>query len=161
MAPAGRFELVPDDSRVWITGRSTLHPIKASGSGVTGWVELLEEEIDGELRIEVARLRSGNPLLDREAQRRLDPGTHPEIVGSVVGSRRREQDVFDVHGDVSFRGHTGPAKGEVVAATDSGSVRVTGSETFDVRDWGFEVPRLGLLKVSPVVEVRIELVGRR
>ncbi len=132
---------------------------------MTGWVELAgrggEREIDGEMHIEVARLRSGNPLLDREAHRRLDHGNHPEIVGSVVGSRRRTEDVFDVHGEVTFLGHVGPATGSVVAAVDSGTVSVEGSETFDVRDWGFEVPRLGPLRVSPVVEVRIALVGRR
>ena len=146
---------------MWIKGRSTLHPINATGTGVIGWVEVLGDEIDGEMRIQVAHLRSGNPLLDREAHRRLDHGTHPEIVGSVVGSRRRTEDVFDIHGEVAFLGHVGPAQGSVTASVDAGSVSVEGSETFDVRDWGFDVPRLGPLKVSPVVEVRVALVGRR
>ena len=66
-----------------------------------------------------------------------------------------------MHGEVAFLGHIGAATGSVVAAVDGeGNLSVEGTETFDVRDWGFQVPRLGPLKVSPVVEVRIALSGR-
>ncbi len=35
-----RYELVPEESQVWIEGSSSVHPIRATASGLTGWVEL-------------------------------------------------------------------------------------------------------------------------
>lgn len=141
-----------------------MHPIRAHATGLTGWVELLtkdgEDEIDGEVRIDVSRLKSGNPLVDRETKRRINAVEHPEIIGTVIGSKRTGSELYEVHGEIAFRGHVGPAHGEVTATLDGDVLAVAGTETFDVRDWGLKLPRLGLLKVHPDVEARIELVAR-
>ncbi|MGI9579086.1 MAG: YceI family protein [Microthrixaceae bacterium] len=164
-----RFEIDPGASKVWLEGSSSVHPIRAHASGLTGWVELLskdgQEEIDGEVRIDVGLLKSGNPLVDRETKRRINAAEHPEIIGTVIGSKRTGSLVaggehYEVHGEIGFRGHVGPAHGEVTASLADDTLTVEGTETFDVRDWGLTLPRMGLLKVHPDVEVRIELVAR-
>lgn len=119
-----------------------------------------EDEIDGEVRIDVSRLKSGNPLVDRETRRRISADEHPQIIGTVIGSKRTGEELYEVHGEIGFRGHIGPAHGELTAALEGDRLTIEGTETFDVRDWGLKLPRLGLLKVHPDVEVRISLVAR-
>ncbi|MCB1039980.1 MAG: YceI family protein [Acidimicrobiales bacterium] len=159
-----RFELAPDRSQVWIEGSSSIHPIHATATGLGGWVALelargavaAKPKVAGEVRIEVGRLRSGNPLVDAETRRRIDAGTHPEIVGSVIGSTRLASDRVALTGDLTFRGQTHEVEGELTLAIVEDGVHLTGTQQFDVRTWGLQPPKIGLLRVHPTVRVRIE-----
>lgn len=171
-----RYELVPDESQVWIEGTSSVHPIRAVATGLTGWVELSLTKsglragsgVLGEVRVEVARLRSGNSLVDRETRRRIDAQRFPEIVGTAVASERISADRVSIEGDIAFRGETQRVRGELAVSsptTPEGStvaerrVLLEGAQRFDVRDWGLQPPRLALLKVHPEIEVRVRLVA--
>lgn len=168
-----RFDLDPGRSQVWIEGTSSIHPIKANASGLVGWVELdlrrsgsavtLSEDpsVAGEVRIEVDRLRSGNPLVDRETRRRIDAGRYPEIVGRVTASRRRDDDSVGLDGEIDFRGETVAVSGDLDVHVDGDTIHLRGSRSFDVRDWGLEPPKVGFVKVHPTVEVRFEAEGTR
>lgn len=152
-----------------IDGSSSVHPIRAAASGLDGWIELdldgaalaAEPAATGGVRIEVARLRSGNPLVDAETRRRIDAGRFPEIVGEITGSTRLADDRLALTGDLTFRGVTQPVHGELVLvlAIDGGGIGLAGEEDFDVRAWGLQPPRIGLLRVHPTIRVRIEAVG--
>ncbi len=157
----------PDRSNVWIEGSSSVHPITATAHGITGEIEVdfdgpklvKASDLIGQVRIEVERLRSGNILVDRETRRRIDARNHPEIVGTVRSSTRTSANSMDLSGEIEFRGQTVAVSGEVTVQVDGNGVCVSGSETFDVRQWGLTLPRLGLLRVHPKVSVRIELRG--
>jgi polyisoprenoid-binding protein YceI len=151
-----RYEIDPDGSQVWIEGSSSVHPIRATATGLTGWVEL-GEELRGEVRIEVGRLQSGNPLVDRETRRRVDAGKFPEIVGTVIDSERNEGQDISLRGEIEFRGEVRSVAGRVTATVEDDTLTVEGSESFDVRDWGLEPPRVALLRVHPDVTVRIHI----
>ncbi len=161
-----RFELDPDSSQVWIEGSSTVHPLHSTATRLTGWVELSMSDggplpgssLDGEVRVEVERLRSGNPLVDRETRRRIDARHHPEIVGSVVSARMADDGTFSVIGDIAFRGERSRVDGTVTVTVDGSAVVLEGSQRFDVRDWGLQPPRIALVRVHPEVDVRIRLV---
>jgi hypothetical protein len=165
----GRYEIVPGDSQVWIDGSSSVHPIRATATGPVGWVEVsltagrlaAEPRFSGEVRIEVGRLRSGNPLVDRETQRRIDAGRYPEIVGTVVSAERAADDRLRVVGDLAFRGEVCQVDGEITVSRDGSALVLEGSRRFDVRDWGLQPPKLALLRVHPEIEVRIRLVAER
>lgn len=172
MAPASsavRYEIVPDDSQVWIDGSSSVHPIKATATGLTGWVEVAlararlaaTPRFSGEVRIEVGRLRSGNPLVDRETQRRIDARRFPEIVGSVTSAERRDDDTVHVTGDIAFRGESVAVTGDITVTADGDDVVLEGNQRLDVRDWGLQPPKVALLRVHPDIDVRIRLVARR
>ena len=172
MTEASReYVLDPEASRVWIRGSSSLHPIRASATGLTGDVRMRLDEatilegstLEGEVRIDVEALRSGNPLVDRETRRRINAAEHRQIVGVATASRRLSASVFAVEGEIAFRGTTRAVSGEIRLAVDpsgASAVVLEGSRVLDVRDWGLDLPRLGLLKVHPDVEVRIRLVAR-
>ncbi len=165
--PRRRFELDPERSRVWIEGSSSVHPIKARAKGLCGWVELavsdaelaLDPVVEGEVRVALDRLRSGNALVDRETRRRVDAQRFPEIVGRVTSSKPGTPDAVALEGEIDFRGVTVAVNGDLGVELKDDEVHLAGTQTFDVRDWGLSLPRLGLLRVHPNVEVRFEAVG--
>jgi polyisoprenoid-binding protein YceI len=160
----GRYVLDPGRSQVWIAGSSSVHPVHATATGLEGWADVdigSEPVIDaGEVRIEVERLRSGNPLVDRETRRRIDARRFPEIVGTVASAERLGDGRLAVTATVAFRGEECRVEGELILSTDADVLVMEGSQIFDVRDWGLEPPRLALLKVHPEVEVRVHLEAR-
>lgn len=163
-----RFEFDADESRVWIDGSSSVHPIRATASGVNGWVEIetirsgvaARPRMRGEVRIAVDRLESGNPLVDRETRRRIDARRHPEITGTVVSAERIDPGRLRVSGNICFRGEEQLVSDEVTARLDGDDLIIDGEARLDVRDWGLQPPRVALLRVHPEIDVRIHLVGR-
>ncbi len=161
------FQIDPESSEVWIDGSSSVHPIRASARGLTGWVELDTEgagpaahtRAAGEVRIEVDRLRSGNSLVDRETRRRIDARRYPEIVGTVTSGEQAGTGRLRLTGVIAFRGEECEVSGEVRVSIEGDTIVIEGSQTFDVRDWGLQPPKLALLRVHPEVEVRIRVVA--
>ena len=165
-----RFLIVPEASRCWIDARSSLHPIHSETTGLQGWIEIamrrgrkvdLTAATGGHLELAVKRLRAGNPLEERELKRRIDARRFPTIDGDLttisgtgVGGR------YTVEGDLTFRGVTRRHRDEMTIRFEGDhTLRMTGQSTFDVRDFGMEPPRIGMLRVEPEVTVRIEIVA--
>jgi polyisoprenoid-binding protein YceI len=167
-----RYRFVPERSRVWIDARSNVHPIHSETEGLEGWLEVelqrsgrvnLKVAPRGHLELPVARLRSGNPLEDRELRRRIDARRHPTISGELTRMKASSTaGRYLVSGDVTFKGVTNGYTDEMVLeVVDDSTLRLTGQSTFDIRDFGMEPPRILLLRVEPEVAVRVELVAER
>ncbi len=142
-----------------------MHPIHATATGLTGWIDLVRSgdgiaaapEVTGEVRIAVELLASGNALVDRETRRRIDARRHPEIVGTVTSAERSAPDRLMVTGDIAFRGEVCSVSGELAVSFEDDRLVVEGAQSFDVREWGLRPPRIGLLRVHPEVRVRIRV----
>ncbi len=163
--------LEPDRSKVIVNARSSLHPIHSETLGLTGVLDIVLEDgrveprapLRGEISLPVNRLRSGNPLQDRELQRRIDARRHPRIEGTlrsvtvVPGSKG-----YLVAGDVTFRGVT-CAHSDVLEfeELDGGTLHITGGSMFDIREFGMEPPKILLLKVDPEVRIDIDVYARK
>jgi polyisoprenoid-binding protein YceI len=162
-----RFDFDPVVSQVWVEGSSSVHPIHAAATGVTGWIELgrsgdgvtAASHLAGEVRVAIDRLASGNALVDRETRRRIDASRYPEIVGTVTAAERIDSERWTVTGAIAFRGEVRRVSGEVVVSFDGQQLIVEGTQTFDVREWGLRLPRIGFLRVHPDVSVRIRAVA--
>jgi polyisoprenoid-binding protein YceI len=162
-----RFDFDPETSQVWIDGSSSVHPIRAAATGVTGWIELglstdgiaSASRVAGEVHIAVDRLASGNALVDRETRHRINATRYPEIVGSVTAAERIDSERWAVTGDITFRGEVRSVSGELVVSLVAKQLIVEGTQTFDVREWGLQPPRIGFLRVHPDVRVRIHAVA--
>lgn len=156
-----RYVIDPDRSKVWIDGSSSVHPIRASATGLTGRFEAALEgvvvtgPVAGRVEIAVDRLRSGNPLVDRETRRRVDARRYPLIVGEVTALDDVDGERVDVRGRISFRGTDRDVAGDLVVTPTTDGVRIEGEQTFDVRDWGLDPPKLLTVRVHPEVTVRI------
>jgi polyisoprenoid-binding protein YceI len=162
-----RYEIDPDRSTVWISARSSVHPIHSGTTGLQGYLDVDVRAggvVDagtaaGSLSLPVDRLRSGNALLDSEMRRRIDARRYPTIDGRLTELvATADADRYAASGELTFRGVTQNYEDElVIEQLDDGELRVTGESTFDVRDFDFQPPRILLLRVEPDVTVRIEI----
>ncbi|MGH9086514.1 MAG: YceI family protein [Acidimicrobiales bacterium] len=165
-----RFAIDPQRSRVWIDARSSLHPIHSEVTGVTGWFEADVQgggrvnptvPVRAHVELDVANLSSGNALYDREMRRRINARQFPTISGDIDTMKENDQGRYSVSGLVTFRGESRPATGEVaLSMSEDRSLRIEGSHTFDVRDFGMEPPRILTLRVYPDVDVKVAFVAR-
>ena len=163
-----RYKIVPEKSHVWIDASSNVHPIHSSTDGLEGYVELelaADGEVDvgqplaGKLSLPVSRLSSGNRMEDRELQKRIESRRYPTIDGILKSMERSGTNgSYRVTGDVNFRGVVRSHHDDMtVSALDSETIQLAGKSQFDIREFGMEPPRVLLLKVSPQVEIRVEI----
>lgn len=162
-----RWVVVPEASTVWIEGTSSVHPIRASASGVEGWLDsafedgafVVDDGVAGHVEIAIGRLSSGNPLIDRETRRRANAKRYPLITGEVHTARIVSDSELAVEGVIRFRGEEVTAEGSLhIVEASSENIVIEGSAVFDVRWWKLRPPRIGLLSVHPNIEVAIRLV---
>src|SRR5437868_1373129 len=148
-----RYRIVPERSRVWIEARSSLHPIDTETAGIEGWLDLVindDGEVDvrvpaqGHLELPVRQLRSGNPLQDRELQRRIDARRHPTIDGDLTTMAATDTaGTYLITGALTFIGETRTYTDEMTLEhLDDGTICMEGRSTFDVRDFGMQPPRI-------------------
>ncbi|WP_203958953.1 YceI family protein [Sphaerisporangium siamense] len=166
-----RFAISPTRSKIGIEASSSVHPIHGEADGVTGYIEgaftggLLDLATTPRMRLElpVARLRSGNALYDGELRRRVDVRAHPHVVGEATDvTALPDPGRYLVRGRLSFHGVTRPAEGEItVSAPDDHTLLIEGEQSFDIRDYGLQPPRLLMLRLHPTVHVRIHLIADR
>jgi polyisoprenoid-binding protein YceI len=169
-----RYRIDPERSAVLIDASSSVHPIRTRTNGLEGFVELrvdstghidVDATISGELSLEVERLKSGNPLEDRELRRRIDARRFPTINGRITEVHAVAGDGdgrYRVRGDVTFRGVTNAHEDDVtLLLTDEGELKIDGRSTFDVRDFGMQPPKILMLRVHPEVTVAIDAVATR
>jgi polyisoprenoid-binding protein YceI len=171
MTHAARYSFDSVRSCVWVSGRSSLHPINTETRGITGWFEASRREdgsldldlpVAGELELSVARLTSGNQLYDRELRRRIDARRHPTIQGRVTkisadGAHPR----YSVAGDIVFHGKTRSFEHGMDITLDDDEVSLTGDYVFDIREFGMKPPSMLMVRVYPEIAVRVELYGTR
>jgi hypothetical protein len=165
-----RYRIVPDRSEVRIDATSNVHPVRNRARGVEGFVEVrraVDGALDpsgtaGEISLSVDRLVGSNPPETRELRRRIDARRFPEIGGRLTGlTATATADVFSARGEVTFRGVTRPAEDELTMTVDGDDLQLEGTHEFDIRDFGMEPPRVLLLRVDPLVRVRLRVVARR
>ena len=167
-----RYRILPERSKVFISARSSLHPIDTRSDGLEGFVDLevqgggrlnLTVPTKGRVSFPVERMSSGNPLEDRELRRRIDARRFPTIEGELTDIHETGRDGrYLVRGDVTFKGSTRTYEDEMaVSQDDDGTLRLTGESTFDIRDFGMDPPRILMLKVEPEVGVRVEILAER
>jgi polyisoprenoid-binding protein YceI len=156
---------------VWIEARSSLHPIHGEATGLEGYLDVdvdnghlnVTEPAAMHIELPVARLQSGNPLQDRELQRRIDADRYRTIRGDV--QKLQEADSgghYRVTGDVSFHGATRTVDGTIaVTAPDDRTLVVEGEQLFDIRDFGIKPPKILMFRVEPEVTVRIKVTAER
>jgi polyisoprenoid-binding protein YceI len=164
-----RYTLDSERSCIWVSARSSLHPINTETRGVTGWFQAstrddgaldLDQAVTGELTLAVEKLTSGNQLYDRELRRRIDARHYPTIAGTVT---RVEPDgahpAYNVTGDIAFHGKSLSFAHGMEIECSAASVVLRGEDTFDIREFGMKPPSMLMVRVYPEVHVKVELHG--
>lgn len=164
-----RYTFDSKRSCIWVSGRSSLHPINTETRGITGWFETsarddgslnLDLPVAGELELAVERLTSGNQLYDRELRRRMDARRYPTIGGRVTSvAATGPHPRYAVTGDIEFHGKTRTFEHEMHIEVTDDAVALTGEYVFDIRQFGMQPPSMLMIRVYPEISVKVELHG--
>ncbi|MCU0270903.1 MAG: YceI family protein [Acidimicrobiales bacterium] len=166
-----RFVLDSDRSRLHVHASSSVHPIHAEAR-TSGWIELALRDdgsldtaaaVAGRLELDLTGMRSGNPLVDREAERRLDVRRFPTVRGelSSLTSGPEGTGRFTGHGELTFHGVTRRLDGWLqMQVDDTGELRLDGETDLDVTDFGVQPPSLLLVKVHRHIRVGLRATAR-
>ena len=167
-----KFEPIPHRSELYLEAESSVHPIHASTTDLEGYFEaelLADGQLDltvapsGRLEVFIDSLESGNKLIDRETQRRLNTRRFPSIIAEVLEIRQTaDNGRYQAAGNLTFHGETQRLEDSLtVKQLDEHTIEVSGQITFDVRDFGIEPPSLLMLKVYPEIKARLKVVAER
>ena len=166
-----RYTLDSVRSCVWVSGRSSLHPINTETRGITGWFEAatradgsldLDLAVSGEIELAVERLTSGNQLYDRELRRRIDARRYPTIAGRLTGiAPEGAHPNYMVTGEVSFHGKARTVAHDMRIEVHDDGITLSGEDVFDIREFGMKPPSMLMVRVYPEISVRVELHGDR
>jgi polyisoprenoid-binding protein YceI len=166
-----RYTFDPVRSCIWVSGRSSLHPINTETRGISGWFAAaarddgsldLDAPVSGQLELSVDRLTSGNALYDRELKRRMDARRYPTILGEITKVEAGDVPAsYIVTGDVTFHGKIRSFTHEMSIEIDDGAVLLSGDDVFDIREFGMKPPSMLMVRVYPEIAVRVELHGTR
>lgn len=169
--PPARYSFDSMRSCVWVSGRSSLHPINTETRGITGRFEAstrtdgsldLDLPISGELQLAVEKLTSGNQLYDHELRRRIDARRYPTIEGRVTKiSADGVHPRYLVAGVISFHGKSRSFEHVMNIEIGEEEVSLTGDYVFDIREFGMKPPSMLMIRVYPEIAVRVELYGTR
>lgn len=166
-----RRALDPDRSTVTVHASSSLHPI-TTDAPVTGWLEVTLDgdgqvdataPVDGEVEVALGAMRSGNPLIDREAERRLHIRRYPTVTGRLTELCADGGDAdggYEGAGTLEFHGVSRPLHGLLRLAEDAdGALALEGTVELDVTDFGVQPPSLLVVKVHPQIRVALSAVA--
>jgi hypothetical protein len=169
--PAARYAVSSSESPLVVDARSTLHSVRATTSALTGYVVAGWND-DGTLasapqpvmhvEFPIDQVRSGNAMQDREMRKLVDSVRFPKVAADLrsvelLSSPNR----YKASGEITLAGRARSYGGEFTIANAGESVTVDGELSLDIRDFGLKPPSLLILKVDPVLQVRLRLVARK
>ena len=156
-----RWSIDAPTGSITFVATSSVHPIRTRGSA-SGWFEAAFDDngfgpgttMHGHLEVPLSGLSSGNPLVDSEMRRRVDTAANPLIVADIEATDETGGNTARITGTISFLDVDVLVEGELNLFPGP---RLSGIGEFDVRWWGFEPPRLFMMRVDPIVTVEIDL----
>jgi YceI-like domain len=156
-----------DLSKVEIHARSSLHPIHASTSAISGeaagqvrdGLVVMERDPTGFVELSVSALRSWNPIEDVAMRRAVDAGAFPLLRYELISAEGGPK-IFELRGALVMHGVRKEFEADVEVSIAGEWLTVEGEHTFDVRDFGITPPSLLGLRVHPDVRVGARLVGK-
>jgi hypothetical protein len=150
-----RYKIDPARSRLWAEARSSLHPIHVETDGFEGYVEVVQAEgrlqlaVPTHVDLEANLIKSGNGLVDRELENRLEVRKYPRVVGEVRDVRALDDGSrYHLRGDLV-----------TLRSIDDKTIELEGQKEIDMRDFGLNPPKFFIFRVYPEVQVKVRVVA--
>src|ERR1700758_5254482 len=118
-----RFNVDVTSSFLDLEGRSSLHPVKATGTNLHGYADVdwndghlvLDPAPRVHIEIPVNSISSGNPLEDQQMRRLIGSRSFPSIIADLTDVRALDaKDTYAVTGSIWMRGSTKITDGVIV-----------------------------------------------
>lgn len=166
-----RYAVSPAESTLTVDARTTLHAVRATASGLTGYITAAWDT-GGSLTLAPApvmhvefpidQVRSGNSLQDREMRKLVDANRFPKVSADLRSLELLSAPSrYKAHGEITLVGRSRNYGGEFTIVRDDESLIVDGELGVDIRDFGLKPPSLLMLKVDPSLRIRLRLVARK
>jgi polyisoprenoid-binding protein YceI len=160
-AAAAQEIVLGPGSVLWLEGDSTLHAYSSTATEVRvsgKWKEALGAE-QFELEVPVRGLKSGKAKLDENMYEALNAGAHPVIRFELGDVRVGEDMALQALGTLSLAGVRRPVELHAKGIRRDGSLRVRGSKTLLMTDFGVNPPvmMLGTLRTRDKVTVHFDI----
>jgi polyisoprenoid-binding protein YceI len=162
------YKLVSQRCELIARARSSLHPVQASSSTLTGEIDAvivdgaldLDQPASARIEVPLGSLRADNALVSREIQNRLDTRRFPTAAVTVSKVTGPVNGGYELHGELTLRHVTQPVTARaVLVSSDPRTLEVSGELTFDVRDFQLDPPKMLGLRVYPEVAVTVRIVA--
>jgi len=161
-------------TKLWVSGTSTVQPWKCAAKSVDARVTGLPEEsltlatltsaTGGAARIDVASLDCSNDTMNEHLRNALLARDHPQIRFEVtsyrLGAAQNGKAPLALEGTLTLGGATKPIRVNATATgLPGGTVSITGEHALNMKDYDLKPPELffGAMKVDPKVFVGFEL----
>jgi polyisoprenoid-binding protein YceI len=171
LSARARYTVSPRDSSLTFDARSTLHGVHGKATHLEGFVEAAwddEGAVAGDppptihVEFPVDQLRSGNAIQDREMWKVIDAKRFPRISADLREVRPGSPaGQYQATGDVTLAGRSRRYEGEFSLSLEGEQIMIEGELKVDIRDFGLKPPNLLVVKVDPVVRVRLHLIATR
>jgi hypothetical protein len=172
--PAAAQSATDTGNKLWIEGGSTVRKwscqlpaeqlkLEVSGGAADPAPGLPRGVQRVVVTVPVQAIECGNGKMNEHLRKALKAGEHPEIRYEMTSYAAGEAEAVRATGELTIAGATQPVEMPVaLAALPAGGARVQGSYELRMTDWGVKPPTLmlGTLKVSPVVQVKFDVVVR-
>jgi hypothetical protein len=169
----GRLHYVVSSPKSSLTfeARSTLHTVRGKATGLSGQVACrvtpdgkIVTEPAPKMHVEfpVENLKTSNLLQDREVWKLIGNTGYACIAADLRELRPAGgPNQYDAAGDITLAGRARRYNGKLNIDDDGERLTIDGDLSVDIRDFGLRPPSLLVLRVDPLVKVRLWLVAAR
>lgn len=153
------------DSHVIIRSASSVHAIEWRATALSGTLEAerrgrdLMPDVAGRLEVAIRDLASGNRIYDLQLPRTVHARRYPTVIAELFALQAAASGFVAV-GSVTFHGSSLPVESPVSVEVGDGTLRLSGTASFDLTDFDFKPPNVLGLQVYPEVEVDFSLNGQ-
>ena len=155
-------------SRVWVEGTSTARSYRCESTRVQGSVDASTTDLaqlssvpGAQITVPVATLDCRNGTMNGHMRNALQATQNPNI-RLQASAIRVNNGTARITGDLTIAGRTQPVTIDATVAAEDGQLRVRGSRTLNMTNYGVRPPSLmlGAMRVNPNVTVGFDVLLR-
>lgn len=162
---AQKFEASVSDSKLSVTGTSTLHDWECTVNTFTGYINanIQDNSISAitffDFSFKVKALESGKSGMDKKTYEALKEGKYPTISykGSKVTIKEDGSAIFS--GNMTMAGTTKSFETPVQITYSNNQIKLVGEQTFKLTEFNIEPPKamLGTIKTGETVTIHYNI----
>jgi polyisoprenoid-binding protein YceI len=162
MSPrAAVYEALPGESAMTYRIRHPLRTVEGVTKDFSCRVNLAQDTFSSQVTVtaDVRSFKSGNGLRDKHAAEAIHADQYPQV-HFASDSVRAAGTGYRVYGRLTFAGRTRPVDFNVRHDARDGKVRVSGSFSINLPDYGVKPPSLLGMAAEDRLDIRFDLVAR-
>ncbi len=158
---AAVYEALPGESSMTFRIRHPIRTVEGVTKDFSCRVNLAQDTFSSQVTVtaDVRSFKTGNGLRDKHVSEAVHADQYPQVF-FASDSMRAAGNGYQVYGRLTFAGQTRPVDFRVLHEIRDGKVRVLGSFSINLPDYGVKPPSLLGMAVEDKVDIRFDLYAR-